>query len=305
MELEFLNWLRQRLPPHPQLLLGPGDDAAVLRLAQQSGCVLTVDLVSDEVDFILEQVGPQRAGYKALAVNLSDLAAMAAKPLAAVVALLLPRKGALALAQGIYEGMLPLAQRYQVAIAGGDVNVWNYPLAVSVTLIGQTTPRGPLLRSGARPGDWIVVTGQFGGSILGRHLVFSPRVEEALLLHQQFELHAGIDVSDGLALDLWRLTRASGCGATLRMGDVPIAPDAFKLAQQSGGTPLEHALHDGEDFELILALPPDAARAALAEQPLGDVQLTCVGEFHAQQGLWQITPNGQRQPLAAKGFIHG
>jgi thiamine-monophosphate kinase len=305
MESEFLRWLMGRLPAHPALLVGPGDDAAVLRWADRAECVVSVDMLTDGVDFELEKVSPRLAGRKALAVNLSDLAAMAARPLAAVVSLVVPRSGGLELAQELYEGLLPLAERYGVALAGGDTNSWEGRLVVSVTVLGAVTPRGPLLRSGAQPGDAIVVTGQFGGSILGHHLDFEPRVSEALLLAERYPLHAGIDVSDGLSLDLSRITAASGCGAVVDVHRVPIAPAARTLAAQrsDGSTPLEHALADGEDFELILALPVEAARELIARQPIA-CGCTQIGQFIAEPGLWQRDASGERRPLVPRGYEH-
>ena len=305
MERELISWLRKRLPPHPLLRLGPGDDAAVLRMAGINECVVTVDLLTDHVDFELAEIDPRRAGRKALAVNLSDLAAMASKPLAGVVALALPRHDGMNLAKALYEGMLPLAQQYDLAIAGGDTNSWDGPLAVSITLLGKVTDRGPLCRSGARPGDRIVVTGSFGGSILGKHLDFEPRVDEAIDLHARYELHAGIDVSDGLSLDLAHILEESQCGAILNADAIPIAAAARRLAEAAadGATPLEHALGDGEDFELILAVPPETARRMLVEQPLS-VPLTDIGEFVAEPGLWMQTSGGNRRPLAPRGWEH-
>ena len=305
MERELITWLREHLPPHPLLRLGLGDDAAVLRMAGVEECVLTVDLLTDRVDFELSKVDPRRVGRKALAANLSDLAAMAAKPLAGVVALALPRQGAMELAVALYEGMLPLAEQYDLAIAGGDTNSWDGPLAISITLLGAVTPRGPLRRDGAKPGDRIVVTGSFGGSILGRHLDFEPRVHEALYLHEHYELHAGIDVSDGLSLDLAHILEESHCGAVIDTDTVPVADDARRLAEQraDGSTPLDHALSDGEDFELILAVPADEARRMLREQPLA-VPLTDIGEFVTEPGLWQIDGSGVRRPLVPQGWQH-
>jgi thiamine-monophosphate kinase len=305
MESELIDYLRKRIGPHPAVRLGIGDDAAVLALGNDGQCVVTVDLLTDQVDFKLAEVDPRRVGHKALAVNLSDLAAMASRPLAGVVALALPRRGGMDLAVAIYEGMLPLAERYGLAIAGGDTNSWDGPLVLSVTLIGSVTPRGPLVRSGARSGDAIVVTGRFGGSILGRHLDFQPRVDEAILLADRYELHAGIDVSDGLALDLSRVAKESGCGAMVDPAAVPVADDARRLAEKlaDGSTPREHALGDGEDFELVLAVPPEEARRMVAEQPL-DVPLTVIGHFVAEAGLWQPGPAGTRAPLAARGYQH-
>jgi len=305
LESDLIAHLRRQLPPHPLLRLGPGDAAAVLRMAEVDQCVITVDMLTDQVDFRLAEIDPRRAGRKALAVNLSDLAALAARPLAAVIALALPRQGGLELAVELYEGLLPLAEQFDVAIAGGDTNSWDGPLAIAVTALGQVTAAGPLRRGGARPGDRIVVTGRFGGSILGRHFDFQPRVDEALLLAERYELHAGIDVSDGLSVDLNHVIEESGCGAIVETAHLPIAEDAHRLADQlaDGSTPLEHALGDGEDFELILAVPPDKARQMLAEQPL-DVPLTEIGRFIKEPGLWQDAPDGTRRELAPHGWQH-
>lgn len=304
MEREFIRWLREHLPPHPLLRLGAGDDAAVLRMADVRDCTVTVDMLTDHVDFELSQTDPRRVGRKALAANLSDLAAMASKPLAAVIALALPKRVGLELAVSLYEGMLPLAERYGLAIAGGDTNAWDGPLAVSITLLGEVTDRGPLRRDGAQPGDRVLVTGSFGGSILGRHFDFEPRVDEALALNARYELHAGADVSDGLSLDLSHILEESGCGAVLNAEAVPIAPDAVRLAAQlgDGSTPLDHALGDGEDFELILAVPPHEAKRILAERPV-DVQLTDIGQFVAEPGLW-IEENQCRRPFTPRGWEH-
>ena len=305
MEAELIAWLRKRLPPHPLLRLGPGDDAAVLRMAGIDECVLTVDMLTDHVDFELARDDPRRVGRKALAVNLSDLAAMAAEAAGGR-----DRGGAAAAGRHgvgpkLYEGLLPLAEQYDLAIAGGDTNSWDGPLALSVTLLGRTTAHGPLLRGGARPGDRIVVTGAFGGSILGHHFDFQPRVAEALLLNERYELHAGIDCSDGLSLDLSHLAVESGCGAIIQTDAVPIRDAARRLAETlaDGSTPLDHALGDGEDFELILAVPPGEAERMLAEQPL-DVPLSCVGEFVAERGLWQRVGDGPPTPLVPRGWQH-
>lgn len=313
MEFEFIRWLRGRLPRHPSLEIGPGDDAAVLRLADGQRAVVTVDMLTEGVDFELSQVSPQRVGRKALAVNLSDLAAMAARPLAAVVALALPREGApalpregaLALAKALYEGLVPLAEKYHLAIAGGDTNTWAGPLVISVTLVGEVASGGPVLRSGAKPGDWIVVSGRFGGSRLGHHLDFEPRVDEALWLASRYPVHALIDCSDGLSLDLARVAEASRCGAVVELFNIPLAEAATAWAAQSGdgSTALDHALGDGEDFELIAAIEPEAAAELVASQPL-DCGMTCIGRFVAEPGLWQVDEAGKKAPLAARGYEH-
>jgi len=303
MESEFIEWLRSRIPTGPAVDVGIGDDAAVLR-SLSGRCVVTSDMLMDGVDFILSEVEPQRAGRKALAVNLSDLAAMAARPIAAIVSLALPRDNGKSLAMKLYEGLLPLADEMGVVVAGGDTNSWDQPLVISVTLLGEAGTRGPLLRSGGLPGDEILVTGHFGGSLLGRHLDFQPRVHEAMQLWNEYELHAAIDVSDGLALDLSRLARESGCGALIDLDTIPISPDAVRLAASADDrlTACQHALADGEDFELVLAVPTKEAARLLGDQPL-EVPLTRIGQLVEQPGLWQSAAEGCL-PLEPDGYQH-
>ena len=312
MESQFYHWLQTNLPESDNLKLGIGDDGAILKLAGDSDAVVTTDMLTDGVDFLIGEVCPKRVGHKALGVNLSDLAAMAAQPQAVVVSVALPQQGihdrsAYDLAVALYEGMLPLARQFEVAIAGGDTNTWHGPLAISITAWGTTTRHGPLLRRGARPSDLLLVTGQLGGSILGRHLDVQPRIHEALLLNEHYELHAAIDVSDGLALDCSRLATASDCGAVLALGTIPISPAARQLASQDSQdsrTSLEHALGDGEDFELVLAVPPEAAQQILQDQPL-DIPITRIGQIIDQPGLWKQDQDGKRKPLEPTGWLHG
>ena len=297
MEIEFIRALRKRLPESPHLAVGPGDDAAVL---QPDGSVVTCDLLCDGTHFSLATDSPARIGRKALAVNLSDLAAMAAQPIAAFLAVALPRKKT-AIAEQLLDGMLPLAEQFDVALAGGDTNVWDGPLVVSITLIGRC-PDKPLLRSGAKPGDHLLVTGSFGGSRLGKHFDFIPRIEEALYLQNHHTLHAGIDCSDGLSLDAARLAEESGCGVAIDLASVPTSTAATQMAAEDNTrSPLERALGDGEDFELLLAVPPIAATALIAAQPLA-ARVTKIGTFIETPGLWQGTD--ELCPLPATGFEH-
>src|SRR5262249_1407687 len=157
---------------------------------------------------------------------------------------------------------------------------------------------GPLTRSGAQPGDKLLVTGTLGGSILGRHLDFTPRIREAILLHERYSLHAGIDISDGLALDASRLADASGCGAMLNLDSIPIA-DAIRDDPRA----IDRALGDGEDFELLLAVPPTTAEAIIRDQPT-DCPITCIGELIPDKGLWQQIKNSPREPLHPTGWLH-
>lgn len=305
METEFIRWLRKRIATAESVPVGIGDDAAVLASSKTGRLAVTTDMLMEGIDFKDPVANAQRIGRKSLAINLSDLAAMAARPQTAFVALALPRQGGRFLAEEIYAGLLNLANEFGVVVAGGDTNSWDGPLVVSVTALGEVGRKGPLLRSGARPGDEILVTGEFGGSILGRHFDFTPRVREALWLHEQFELHAGIDVSDGLTLDLARLAEASGCGALIDLARVPISPDAERLAKLRGdGKPaLAHALGDGEDFELILAAPPDEARKILADART-PMRITPIGRFVDRPGLWQTRAGGLEEPLTPQGYEH-
>ena len=308
MEAEFVDWLTRRLARRADIMLGIGDDAAVYVPAtnadgQPSPQVVTTDLLCEGVHFVASESSMAAIGRKALAVNLSDLAAMAVRPRAAVVSLLWPRAGSIPDAQNLYEGLLALADAYQVAVIGGDTNCWNGPLVVNVTLFGEATDRGVLTRHGAQPGDTILVTGQLGGSLNGHHLAFQPRVGEALQLHRDYRLHAGMDITDGLSLDLFRLAEASGVGAELELNHVPISDAAHQLSRTSGKSPLEHALGDGEDFELLITLPAVTAERLLAEQPLG-VPLTSIGQIVAERGLWYRDTQNHRRALKVTGYLH-
>jgi thiamine-monophosphate kinase len=305
MERDLIRWLGDRLPLHERLLAGIGDDAAILNTAPEMDLVATTDMLMDGVDFELSKHDAEQVGRKALAVNLSDLAAMAAAPVAALVSLALPRKGGEDLAKRLYEGMLPLAVEYDCPVAGGDTNSWDGPLVISVTALGHVPHARRWLRSGAKPGDAILVTGQFGGSIRGNQFSFAPRVREALALAEKATIHAAIDVSDGLTLDLFRICEASGCGAVLELAAIPIASAAEDLAQCSAdsSTALDHALADGEDFELVLAVPEAQAARLIAEQPL-EARLTRIGVFVTEHGLFAVGKDGRRESIAPRGYEH-
>ena len=299
-EFAFIEWLRRQTPADPRVVLGPGDDAAAVQFTAGSLCLITTDMLMDGTCFRLAEAGPRAVGRKALGVNLSDLAAMAGRPVGAVVSLALPRQGAQVLAEGLFRGLREMADEYDTSIVGGDTNTWDGPLVISVTAFGEAIAPGPVRRSGARTGDWLLVTGPLGGSIRGRHLTFRPRVREALRLQALVSLHAMIDISDGLAADLGHVCAESRCGAVLRAEDIPIAAEAFSLGD--GKTPLEHALTDGEDFELLLAVAPEDGRRLLETQPVEGVTLARVGEC-MDQGLW-LEAAGRRQVLEPRGYVH-
>ncbi len=303
MEAEFLEWLRSACTnTHPAVTFGIGDDAAVLSPTGSGGLIVTSDMLMDGTDFHVAEHAPERIGRKAVAVNLSDIAAMGAAPSAIFVSVALPRPGALALAKALYRGILKICRDFDVALAGGDTNTWDGPLVISVTACGRPHPKGVLPRSGARPGDAIVVTGEFGGSLLGRHFDFTPRVREVAALWDGFELHAATDVSDGLTLDLHHLATASGCGFEIQAKDVPVSPAAHEQARQDGRSPLEHALADGEDLEVILSVP--ASEIDNLPKTIHGVPLTRIGSFLPDGRTVIVDRDGCVKPCLPAGYQH-
>lgn len=297
-EFDYIQWIRKQVACHPRVRIGPGDDCAAVEPPRTS-LLITTDVLTEGVDFFLHEAGGYAVGRKAMAVNISDIAAMAGVPLATVVGLVLPR-GSGDLANELFHGMKGVADRFDVSVVGGDTNAWSGGLVVSVTVLGAATDRGPVTRAGARPGDWVFVTGPVGGSILGRHLDPTPRVREALALHAAADLHAMIDVSDGLAADLNHLLEESGCGAVLSADAIPIHPDAVALSRQTHRAPLDHALSDGEDFELVFTVSADDGTRLLRTSPVPGV--TKIGEC-VDSGLW-IEDGGERRPLPPTGWVH-
>lgn len=291
-ELAFIEWLKQTLAQHKPtqaLPLGPGDDCALV-----DGYLIAADMLLDGVHFDLRQTRPELIGRKSLAVNLSDLAAMAATPRSAVISLALPQASDEQIARGVMQGIIDLADEFEVAIAGGDTNRWSGPLVINVAVTGSPHSNGSVYRSGAQPGDWICVTGQLGGSISGHHLRFTPRVKLAQTLHSHYGLHAMIDLSDGLATDLRHILAASKVGAMLERQALPLR-DA---AQGS----VERALSDGEDFELCFTVAPDIGRRLIADQPFSDLpKISKVGEITTavNQLVWQ-----DGSPIPWRGYEH-
>jgi thiamine-monophosphate kinase len=301
-EFDFLASIRKKLAPHPRLTVGIGDDAALVGFPHSADCLVTVDMLMEGVDFTIPPATPRQIGWKSLAVNLSDIAAMAGKPVACVVSVALPRQNGFELGQGLMEGIVECADRFDVALAGGDTNTWDGPLVISITVLGEPTPKGPALRSGALPGDWIMATGSFGGSIAGKHLDFTPRVDEALALINAATLHAMIDVSDGLAADLWHILDESGVGAILDASAIPLSPQAVACRDEI--SPLSHALADGEDFELLFTVSPADGKALLAA-PVFEMPLSHIGQITEGRDCFLKSADGKMTPLPPLGWKHG
>jgi thiamine-monophosphate kinase len=305
MEQSFLAWLRGRVADLPELAVGIGDDAAILASAgPDRECVVCTDQIVDGVDFLHAEQSLHAIGRKSVLINLSDMAAMAGSPKTLLVTLSLPRERATQLAAGVYEGILEVAQQYELSVSGGDITVYDGPLAISVTLLGEVPAGRRWLRSGAREGDAICVTGALGGSILGRHLEVRPRLSDAWKLAAAIDVHAAIDISDGLSLDLDRLCAASGLGAEFDPDLVPIHEDARRLEAEDGQSAFEHAWGDGEDFELILAIAP----ADLPQVETLDLEapITPIGRFTARTGLWaRRSGSSHIERKSPRGFLHG
>ncbi len=213
----------------------------------------------------------------------------------------MPRVNATRIAGEVYEGILEAAAEFNVAIAGGDLSTYDGPLAINVTLLGTVPKEGAWLRSGAQEGDAILVSGPVGGSLKGRHLRPQPRLALVQPLRESVSVHAAIDISDGLSLDLDRLCAASGVGAELDVDRIPIHSDAIELAKTSGRTPFQHAWSDGEDFELILTLAQaDADRLLRDRSDLGLIQ---IGKIVGRTGLWKKA-RGKLQRLPPQGYLH-
>lgn len=290
---------RIRACGRPAPAVGLGDDMASITVADP--LLWTTDMLMDGVDFRSGEHDWPAIGRKAMAVNLSDCAAMGVRPVGALVAVALNESLALADALAIHDGAAALGDDFGCPITGGDTNSWTSPTVISITVAGCAEPgAAPVLRSGGRPGDIVYCTGRLGGSILGRHLTFTPRVELGVALGRAAAT-AMIDISDGFALDLWRLCKASNCGAIVAQAALAglIHPDAVELAGRDGAPPLEHALHDGEDFELLAAF-----RAPLPPDRTARLGLTPVARLTAERGLWLEAAAGSRRALEPRGWEH-
>jgi thiamine-monophosphate kinase len=225
---------------------------------------------------------------------------MAARPVAALVAVALSNSLTMDAAVDLLRGIRDCGRTYGCPIVGGDTNSWDAPTVISITVAARAGRGGLMRRHGAQVGDLVCITGPLGGSILGRHLDFAPRLDVAEHIAQRLNPHAMMDISDGLALDLSRMLDLAGCGAALDSAalDGAIHADAHRLAAQDGRPARAHALYDGEDFELLVALPPDAAADSITE--LG---LSVVGRFVSEPGLW-LNEGGKREPLPVGGWEH-
>lgn len=306
-ELELIQRLTRSLPKNKSVVAGAGDDCAVLDVGLPEKFLLfKTDAVVEGIHFTHE-MPPEKIGHKALARCLSDIAAMAGEPGSAVVTIGLPAKFDTSFVEKIYGGMSALAKKYGVAIVGGETTTSPERIFISVALIGFASRGTTILRSGAKFGDALFVTGELGGSRAGKHLDFEPRIAEGRWLAENFCVHAMIDLSDGLASDLRHILDASKVGAELLSDAIPCSRAAKQNFKSKGSKkpPLLAALTDGEDFELLFTVTSKDAVPLLDawKKKFPGVKLTCVGKITSGHGVTIRDKKGARQ-LAAHGYVH-
>jgi len=276
---------------------GIGDDCAVIRISKKRYLLITIDMLLEDVDFKLKEATPYQIGWKSLACGLSDIASMGGAAKYAVVSLGLPGKLSVEFVDGLYRGIKALAKRFDVEIVGGDTNA-SKKLVIDVAVLGFIQPDRLTLRSGAKPGDIICVTGVLGGSYKSkRHLTFVPRLNEARSLVKNFRITSMIDISDGLSTDLNHIAKESGVGACVYEELIPLSKDAKNVSA---------ALNEGEDFELLFTMPLREARRLARKGPGSNgVKITQIGEILDKKiGVKIITPDGRVKDLKSKGFSH-
>jgi thiamine-monophosphate kinase len=323
-EDEITRFLRTRFPARNALVeTGIGDDAAVFRVSSsRKTLVVTTDMLLEDIDFRRAWATPAQLGHKALAVNLSDLAAMGAVALYYIVALALPRPVDPAWVRGFFRGLTSLGRRFDADLIGGDLSSSRSGIGVTITAIGTPAGRRAILRSGGKPGDLLYVTGSLGCSAAGLTLLRSgilqgrsrperialrahrtpePRCEVGEWLSRSGLVSCLMDLSDGLSSDLPRLCDASGTGGEVCASSLP----QFSESASWGCDPLDLAFHGGEDFELLFAATP--RKAAILERcyPSSFPPLTRIGVLTAKAGVrWRRIPEAASRPLQKRGYDH-
>lgn len=295
---------------------GIGDDTAVLQVGSHT-LLWAADMLVESIHFRLDWIDPASLGWKALAVNLSDIAAMGGAPVGALLSIALAPEYTGTWLDGFTDGLLECARAFGVALLGGDTNRAPW-MVIDVSVLGMVEG-APVLRRGAQVGDWILVTGALGASRAGLQALLTG-APNALDLTPHFRpvprLQAGararalgatamMDLSDGLAADLPKLLRASGCGAIIRLSQLPIHPLAHQWATATGADPALFAFLGGEDYELLITAPPEHARRMLEQLPAQTgVALTVIGEVTDTPELWLEHPDGTRTSPPAAGWDH-
>lgn len=310
---------------HPGVLVGIGDDTAVLEGLGEELLLATVDAQVETVHFLREAITPQQLGRRSLAVNLSDIAAMGGRPTVALVSLVVPLETEVDWLLHLYQGLHQEARRWGVAVVGGNMARAPQHTVIDVCLLGQVAPDQVLLRSGAHPGDLVLVTGTLGEAAAGLRLVQrpglkslareallarlftpTPRLREAAIIAQTKQATAMIDLSDGLSSDLLHICQQSAVGVRLFSERLPVSPAVQEVARQCTETALDLALSGGEDFELCFTAPKDAAEALLRAIPSQTgTPVSIIGEVLPEAAGQTIRlPGGMEVALQARGWEH-
>lgn len=316
------NDLLSQLPPlfatnDPSVLIGVGPDDCAHVITPTPNLAFSTDAFVENIHF-LPSDEPNAVAVKAIAAAVSDLAASACRPLWALVCLCLKKSAPENWAKEFGEALAKTANSYAMTIIGGDTTSSPRDTVIAVTVAGVPLPGGPLLRSGAKTDDVIIVTGRLGGSILGRHLRPAARVREiAVLMNYCTEQGpkpptAAMDISDGLSLDLSRLCRESKVGAVLDSSLIPISAAAQRLAEQTGKDALYHALTDGEDFELLLTMSEiswgtfdcDQKTLGCIDVETGEALFRRIGRIVETKELSLLDERGATHPLFPEGYQH-
>jgi thiamine-monophosphate kinase len=334
-ETEIISNIRRRARMQVGVINGIGDDAAVVRPNTAKDVIACCDLMVEGVHFRREWAPPKLIGRKALAVTLSDVAAMGARARFAMISVALPQDCSSAFVDQLFEGICELADSFNVSIIGGDTSSSPGPLFLDTIVLGECEPNRAVTRSGAREGDSIYVTGQLGASALGlkmlergnrlsddesnvgtettrrthreallKHLAPVPRLEIGSTIGVQGLATAMIDISDGLSTDLSHLLDESGAGAVIQSGEIPIA-DCVELyaAGSADLDPFKLALHGGEEYELLFTCSPQhQARIAELSREFG-LSISRIGGIVAGKGLW-LEGKGSRELVRPAGFEH-
>ncbi len=322
-ERELIARIQERLAPPPDwLLVGIGDDAAVVEPERNRVEVLTVDAVVDGVHFDRALVPPEAIGHRALAVNLSDLAAMGAAPRLVLLSMALPPPLPLADFERIVTAFAALAARYRVHVAGGNVTRTPGPLTIDVTAVGTVKRRQALTRSGARPGDEVYVSGRIGaaaagltvlrdpaarshdeGELTAAYLFPEPRVRLGTLLARNRAATACLDLSDGLGDGAHQLSRASGVGVTIDAAALPIDAETRAALATQGGDTTAAAISGGDDYELLFTTRPRTPHRLRAAMRHIDTRLTRIGVCTERRDVVLARASGALEPLPA-GYAH-